>query len=109
MAARRASLKVPAVAPDLWQVREGWTVPQMDDTQIHESRRRRREFIRTNHPDRGGDPEVFIAGLCAFPERGPDCGPLPTVVIVRRRAWLTRMVMTAGQRLRRGSESPRVR
>ena len=82
----------------------------MDDAQINESRRRRRDFIRTNHPDRGGDPEVFIAGLCAFGlEREPDCGPLPTVVIVRRRAWLTRMVMTAGQRLRRGSEPPRVR
>jgi hypothetical protein len=82
----------------------------MDDTEIHESRRGRREFIRTNHPDRGGDPGVFIAGLCAFgPEREQVCGPLPTVVIVRRRTWLTRMVTAAGQRLRRGSEPPRVR
>jgi hypothetical protein len=22
-----------------------------------------REFIRTNHPDRGGDPDEFVAGL----------------------------------------------
>jgi hypothetical protein len=79
-------------------------------TQIHESRRRRREFIRTNHPDRGGDPELFIAGLCAFgSEREQVCRLLPTVVIVRRRAWLTRMAMAPGQRLRRGSEPPRVR
>ena len=82
----------------------------MNEAQINESRRRRRDFIRTNHPDRGGDPGVFIAGLCAFGlEREQVCGPLPTVVIVRRRAWLTRMVMAAGQRLRRGSEPPRVR
>ena len=81
----------------------------MNEAQINESRRRRRDFIRTNHPDLGGDPEVFIAGLSAFPEPEQSCGPLPTVVMVRRRAWLTRMAMTVGQRLRRGTESPRVR
>ncbi|MGI8647666.1 MAG: hypothetical protein DLM55_04260 [Acidimicrobiales bacterium] len=27
-----------------------------------------REFVRAHHPDRGGDPEVFIAGLARFRE-----------------------------------------
>jgi hypothetical protein len=25
-----------------------------------------RAFVRENHPDRGGDPEVFISGLARF-------------------------------------------
>lgn len=25
-----------------------------------------RAFVRENHPDRGGDPEVFVAGLARF-------------------------------------------
>lgn len=27
-----------------------------------------RAFVRENHPDRGGDPEVFAAGLARFRE-----------------------------------------
>lgn len=27
-----------------------------------------RAFVRDNHPDRGGDPEVFVAGLARFRE-----------------------------------------
>lgn len=30
------------------------------------ARAERREFIRRNHPDSGGDPERFIAGLAAY-------------------------------------------
>jgi hypothetical protein len=30
-----------------------------------------RAFVRENHPDRGGDPEVFVAGLARF-RSGPD-------------------------------------
>ncbi len=40
-------------------------------------RRARREFIRTHHPDRGGDPAAFAAGLAAYdrrPRRGA-CSP----------------------------------
>ena len=33
----------------------------MDDQQ--ERRRARREFIRTSHPDTGGEPAAFAAGL----------------------------------------------
>lgn len=29
-------------------------------------RRAFRAFVRTHHPDRGGDPEAFVAGLAAF-------------------------------------------
>lgn len=25
-----------------------------------------RAFVRENHPDRGGDPEVFVAGMARF-------------------------------------------
>lgn len=34
-----------------------------------------RAFVRAHHPDRGGDPEVFVAGLARFGvEPGPDTG-----------------------------------
>lgn len=35
-----------------------------------------REFVRTHHPDRGGDPEVFMAGLARFSSR-PEHPPPP--------------------------------
>lgn len=31
-----------------------------------ETRRAFREFVHRHHPDVGGDPEVFVAGLAAF-------------------------------------------
>jgi hypothetical protein len=31
-----------------------------------------RAFVRENHPDRGGDPEVFAAGLARFREADQD-------------------------------------
>jgi hypothetical protein len=34
-------------------------------------RARFRAFVREHHPDRGGDPEVFMAGLARF-------GPIPS-------------------------------
>ncbi|MEN3270960.1 hypothetical protein [Pseudonocardia sp.] len=30
-----------------------------------------RAFVREHHPDRGGDPEVFVAGLARFGIAGP--------------------------------------
>ena len=39
-------------------------------------RRARREFIRTHHPDRGGDPAAFAAGLAAY-DRRPAGEPAP--------------------------------
>ena len=52
---------------------------------------------------------VFVAGLRSFGtehERGGQ--PRPRVVVVRRRAWLTRMVIAAARRLRHGRRLPRV-
>ncbi len=36
-----------------------------------EERAAYRAFVRENHPDRGGDPEVFVAGLARFREPEP--------------------------------------
>ena len=44
----------------------------VDDEQSR--RRARREFIRTHHPDRGGDPDAFAAGLAAY-DRLPRPAP----------------------------------
>lgn len=43
-----------------------------------EVRRARRAFVRDHHPDRGGDPADFIAGLARFDRTGAE------VVFVRR-------------------------
>jgi hypothetical protein len=44
----------------------------------YEDRAAYRAFIRENHPDRGGDPEVFVAGLARFREAALDhLGPDP--------------------------------
>lgn len=73
--------------------------------------RRRREFIRVNHPDRGGDPDVFIAGMRSFGAEAGSLGtePLPRVVVVSHRSWLTRLAIAVAQRLRHGKRAPRVR
>ena len=47
-----------------------------------QSRRRvRREFIRTHHPDRGGDPAAFAAGLAGL-DQPPAGAPAARVVVV---------------------------
>jgi hypothetical protein len=97
-----------------------------------EAARRRREFIRDHHPDRGGDADSFIAGLRGFDagrapgdprssagSRSPgDPGgaaaeraaePPPRVVVVPHRAWLTRLAAAAVRRLRHGRKPARVR
>jgi hypothetical protein len=72
---------------------------------------RRREFIRAHHPDRGGDPEVFMAGLRQFdaaPELpGPE--PLPRVIVIVRRSWLIRLITALAQRVHPEERVPRVR
>jgi hypothetical protein len=81
----------------------------MDETQVHEIRRRRARFIRMHHPDRGGDPDVFIAGLRALDrELRQGTGPPPRVIIVKRRPWLTRQAIAVARRLRHGPRPPRV-
>jgi hypothetical protein len=34
-----------------------------------------RAFVREHHPDRGGDPEVFVAGLARFGQRSAEPPP----------------------------------
>lgn len=34
-----------------------------------------RAFVREHHPDRGGDPEVFVAGLARFGGAAPPAAP----------------------------------
>jgi hypothetical protein len=83
---------------------------RMDEIWMREVRRDRRDFIWEHHPDRGGDPDVFIAGLNSFsPEHDPHAGPLPRVTGVRRRPWPVRLAAAAAQRVRYGPRPPRVR
>jgi hypothetical protein len=78
------------------------------ENQPHEARRR--AFIREHHPDRGGDPAAFIAGLRALDaERELGSRPLPKVVVVRRRPWPVRKATTVVRRLRYGPRPSRVR
>jgi hypothetical protein len=75
------------------------------------AKRRRREFIRAHHPDRGGDPEVFMAGLRRFdaaPEQ-PGLEPLPRVFVVVHRAWLLRLIAALAQWVHPEERVPRVR
>lgn len=66
-----------------------------------EQRAAYRSFVRTHHPDRGGDPEVFVAGLAHFrslasapPARrpGPDRYDAP-IEIVRDLPLPTRVLV----------------
>ena len=70
--------------------------------------RRRRKFIREHHPDLGGDPEAFIAGMRAFEAEQAPWTPA-TVVVIKREKWPSRLVSAARRRRHRGRTSPRVR
>jgi len=82
----------------------------MDKNQVRAAQSRRRDFIRSHHPDRGGDSDAFMAGLRSFAENraDPDLGPLPPVFIVKRRRWPSRLATAAAHRLRPGAQPPRV-
>ena len=70
---------------------------------------RRRQFIRDNHPDRGGDTSAFITGLRSFTSEPCEPGPLPKVIVVRRRSWPARLASTAARRISGQKKVPRVR
>lgn len=42
-----------------------------------EQQAKRRRFIRANHPDHGGDPDLFVAGLRRFDEGTDSPAPPP--------------------------------
>jgi hypothetical protein len=65
---------------------------------------RRREFVRRHHPDRGGDPAVFIAGLRELDTQAGSSRP--RVVAIRHRAWPVTLIRTL---IRRLNASHRVR
>lgn len=69
----------------------------------------RRAFIREHHPDRGGDPVVFIAGLTAFDQPPPTCRAGDRVRVIKRRTWPARLLHYATKRLGVTPRTPRVR
>lgn len=84
-------------------------IPQVNESQAREIRRRRREFIRVHHPDLGGDTDLFVTGLHTLDTgRDQDPGPLPRVVVVRRHPWLVWLAIAAARRLRYGPRPARV-
>ena len=78
----------------------------MDDEQSR--RRDRREFIRTHHPDRGGDPGVFAAGLAAHDRRLPRA-PAARIVVVADTPWLVGLVTAVLRRIGWHRPPPRVK
>jgi hypothetical protein len=91
------------------------TGPLPDPRWTAEERAAYRAFVREHHPDRGGDPEVFVAGLARFRDPpGPASGdrvrdapaevvpalPLPTRVVVA-------LIRTVRHRRRARADRPR--
>ena len=71
----------------------------------------RRRFVREHHPDRGGDPEVFVAGMRRLSRPSGEPGRSP-VVFYRRPRGLRRLSPVASRLtrlVRRTSVPPRVR
>lgn len=71
-------------------------------------RRARREFIRAYHPDRGGDPAAFVAGLAAY-DQPPASAPTARVVIVADTPWLVSLLRPVLRRMGWRRSPPRVK
>jgi hypothetical protein len=81
-----------------------------------EKRRRvaRREFIRGHHPDRGGDPDDFIAGLAALdgaepaptPQAAAPADMPPPRVVFEDQPWPRSAITALLRRLRRPGHDP---
>jgi hypothetical protein len=67
----------------------------------------RRAYIRAHHPDRGGDPAAFAAGLARF--RGCPQAARPRVQVVRRPPLARRLLLILARRLGWRRPPPRVR
>jgi hypothetical protein len=62
-----------------------------------ERRRAFRDFVRENHPDRGGDAAVFAAGVASYRGR-PVASP---VVAYRQRWWNPGITTWINRRIQR--------
>jgi hypothetical protein len=78
----------------------------MDDEQSR--RRARREFIRTHHPDRGGDPYAFAAGLADL-DRSPVRDPPARVVGAASTPFPVRLLTALMHQIGWRRPPPRVR
>ena len=77
----------------------------MDDERTRRSARR--EFIRAHHPDRGGDPAVFVAGLADYDP--VLASPRLRVVVVARPSRSRRLMAAAARAAGWHRPPPRVR
>ncbi|WP_181779665.1 hypothetical protein [Pseudonocardia pini] len=64
-----------------------------------------RAFVREHHPDRGGDPEVFAAGMARFREPPADPRFDAPVVFVPTPPLPVRIVVAAIRTARRRSRT----
>jgi hypothetical protein len=71
-------------------------------------RQARRDFICTHHPDRGGDPDTFAAGLARYDRLPPDA-PAARVVVVADTPLLVSLLTVVLRRIGRRRPPPRVR
>lgn len=79
---------------------DGWGDIIADVTSEKEwARSSRRAFIRSHHPDRGGDPTTFRAGLRAWDDVLHE--PRPRVVVVRAQPWPRMLLATLARPIRR--------
>ena len=82
--------------------------PSLDPCPVQ--RRARRDFIRTHHPDVGGNHDDFIAGLASLDagHRPPSPARTVTVTVVARQSWPLSLTTAVLRRLRRRHQEPRV-
>lgn len=72
-----------------------------------QDRQDRREFVRANHPDVGGDPEVFWRGLQTFGRSASGISRV-RVVAVRSHRLPVAVVLLLWRRHRQRHAAPRV-
>lgn len=68
-----------------------------------------RAFVRANHPDVGGDPEAFTAGLARLRDRADDPRFDAPIVVEARPRGFRGVLHRARCRWRRRHAPPRVR
>ena len=106
---RRVDLVVADLADATGQVPARRAARRGELVDDEQSRRRaRREFIRAHHPDRGGDPAAFAAGLAELDQLPADA-PAARVVVVADTPWLVSLLTALMHRIGWRRRPPRVR